>query len=294
MFRFTFISISVFILPWFKHPKVLGCDGFEKCCVGYMWNETLQNCTKCSIGFTGIRCEEQCPFPTYGEICQKECNCTRDLCDFSTGCKPNRTLVTDTISTLTKFIDFSGPTIPTDLGLSSNNRHTGTQNSSQSIYNSIFFHPLVLSLFLFNVIFVIIILIFIFLFSRTLYCKTRQSNICEKEIKQISSKKIDYQENVENESNNCLLHSAFSSGLTSTLLKSNTNCQFDSRNPSENAEYTETKSVYTEMTATSLSSRGDSLQLQRQPCQSVDDHVYSATDTLWFDSETDTKEFLNE
>lgn len=56
----------------------------------------------------------------------------------------------------------------------------------------------------------------------------------------------------------------------------------------------ETKYVYTEMTALSLTSRGESLQLLRQPCQSVDDNVYSATDTLRLESETDTKEFLNE
>lgn len=45
---------------------------------------------ECSTGYTGINCTEQCPFPTYGEICQKLCNCDSTLCDFSTGCKPNR------------------------------------------------------------------------------------------------------------------------------------------------------------------------------------------------------------
>uniref|UniRef100_A0A8W8MRR1 TNFR-Cys domain-containing protein n=1 Tax=Magallana gigas TaxID=29159 RepID=A0A8W8MRR1_MAGGI len=166
-------AIPVIVLLCFMKFNVLGCDGFQKCCVGYMWDEFLQNCTKCSTGYTGINCTEQCPFPTYGEICQKLCNCDSTLCDFSTGCKPNR---------------------------------------------------------------------------------TRAANVT----------------------------------MTSSMT------EYDSRNPSENAEYTDTKSVYTEMTAVSLSNRGESLQLQRQPCQSVDDHVYSATDTLRFESETDTKEFLNE
>lgn len=44
---------------------------------------------ECSIGYTGINCKEQCPYPTYGEICQKICKCESTLCDFSTGCKPN-------------------------------------------------------------------------------------------------------------------------------------------------------------------------------------------------------------
>lgn len=61
-------------------------------------NRQIRTCCKniieymlleCSIGYTGINCQEQCPYPTYGEICQKICSCNRSLCDFSTGCKPN-------------------------------------------------------------------------------------------------------------------------------------------------------------------------------------------------------------
>lgn len=48
---------------------------------------------ECNIGYTGINCEDQCPYPTYGEICQKVCSCDSTLCDFSTGCKPNRKLI---------------------------------------------------------------------------------------------------------------------------------------------------------------------------------------------------------
>lgn len=179
---------------------------------------------------------------------------------------------------------------------SSNKHHTEPYNFSQLKGNNILFHPLVLSLFSFNVIFIIIILIFIFIISRTLYCKPVPSDLCKKEAKRKKKmKQSSYQGNTENESEDCLLHSDFTSvAVTSNTLISKKNNQYDSRNPSENAEYTDTKSVYTEMTAVSLSNRGESLQLQRQPCQSVDDHVYSATDTLRFESETDTKEFFNE
>lgn len=205
------------------------------------------------------------------------------------------TLIQNMTRSLTEVLYFTGTTIHTFPGISLSERRTDADNSSKSKENYIFFHPLVISLFSFNVFFVIIILIFIFLFSRTLYCKPKQSDLCKKEAKQkIRMKQSSYQGNTENESENCLLHLAFTSDVTSNSLISKKNCQYDSRNPSENAEYTDTKSVYTEMTAVSLSNRGESFQLQRQPCQSVDDHVYSATDTLRFESETDTKEFLNE
>lgn len=129
-----------------------------------------------------------------------------------------------------------------------------------------------------------------------MYCKSNSSDVCKKGTDtQLRIKQSSYQGNTEDESEDCLLHSAFSSvAVTSNSLISKTNNQYDSRNPSENAEYTDTKSVYTEMTTVSLSNQGERTQLLRQPCQSVDDHVYSATDTLRFESETDTKEFLNE
>jgi hypothetical protein len=80
------------------------------------------------------------------------------------------------------------------------------------------------------------------------------------------------------------------------------------KSPSENAEYTDSKSVYTEMTSVSLTrgcedESGRDLQNLRRPCQSVDDNVYTMTDTLTgtftdtltdtirLDSETDTKGF---
>lgn len=121
-----------------------------------------------------------------------------------------------------------------------------------------------------------------------MYCKPKPSDLCKEESKQnIRIKKSRFQRNTENESVNCLLHSTFTSDVTSNSLISKKYCQYDSRNPSKNAEYTETKYVNTEMTALSLTSRGTSLQLLRQPCQRVDDNVYSATETLRFETETD-------
>lgn len=38
-------------------------------------------------GFTGDNCSSRCPYPTYGRDCQELCNCSKDMCDVSTGCQ---------------------------------------------------------------------------------------------------------------------------------------------------------------------------------------------------------------
>lgn len=37
-------------------------------------------------GYTRENCSSPCPYPQYGVDCQITCNCSRDLCDISTGC----------------------------------------------------------------------------------------------------------------------------------------------------------------------------------------------------------------
>lgn len=37
-------------------------------------------------GYNGENCSLTCPYPYYGVDCQRTCNCSRDLCDSSTGC----------------------------------------------------------------------------------------------------------------------------------------------------------------------------------------------------------------
>lgn len=37
-------------------------------------------------GYYGENCSSLCPYPYYGVNCQKTCNCSRDLCDVSSGC----------------------------------------------------------------------------------------------------------------------------------------------------------------------------------------------------------------
>lgn len=46
--------------------------------------------SECMPGYNGPRCNIPCPFPTFGERCQGFCNCSRNQCDVSTGCKTER------------------------------------------------------------------------------------------------------------------------------------------------------------------------------------------------------------
>lgn len=41
---------------------------------------------ECMPGYNGVNCSLLCPYPYFGVKCQRSCNCSRDLCDVSTGC----------------------------------------------------------------------------------------------------------------------------------------------------------------------------------------------------------------
>ncbi|XP_061193467.1 uncharacterized protein LOC133201694 [Saccostrea echinata] len=86
-----FILKCVYII--FNHVSLIReincqlCTGLDRCCFGYRWNEHLQSCTKCSVGFYGNECSKKCKYPYYGEDCQHVCNCESETCDFTFGCK---------------------------------------------------------------------------------------------------------------------------------------------------------------------------------------------------------------
>ncbi|XP_078334363.1 laminin subunit alpha lam-3-like isoform X1 [Crassostrea virginica] len=65
------------------------CDGNlnNGCCLGYTWNPSSQSCEKCTPGYTGLNCTIRCPYPSYGENCQRNCTCSKEDCDVSTGCR---------------------------------------------------------------------------------------------------------------------------------------------------------------------------------------------------------------
>ncbi|XP_062599378.1 uncharacterized protein LOC134260867 [Saccostrea cucullata] len=56
------------------------------CCDGYQFSSEINDCIKCTDGFIGPNCVVSCPYPAYGFQCQKECECTEDFCNVTTGC----------------------------------------------------------------------------------------------------------------------------------------------------------------------------------------------------------------
>lgn len=71
------------------------CDGKNGCCAGYTWNEALQTCKKCAIGYYGADCEEPCVYPYYGENCNGNCKCFQQYCNISVGCLYQKTSSVD-------------------------------------------------------------------------------------------------------------------------------------------------------------------------------------------------------
>ncbi|XP_056013964.1 protein draper-like isoform X1 [Ostrea edulis] len=83
--RASLLLATCFLLHCSDVPK---CEtGFKNCCPDYKWNVESQRCEKCLPGYLGINCSIMCPYPYYGEGCQEECDCERDLCNVSVGCK---------------------------------------------------------------------------------------------------------------------------------------------------------------------------------------------------------------
>lgn len=40
----------------------------------------------CQVGFFGYNCTQPCRYPSFGDKCQRQCNCSQDICDHITGC----------------------------------------------------------------------------------------------------------------------------------------------------------------------------------------------------------------
>lgn len=65
------------------------------CCDGFALNPSTGLCQKCPLGYYRFNCSEKCIYPTYGEDCQYECKCSKDKCNFVTGCFKRRETTTD-------------------------------------------------------------------------------------------------------------------------------------------------------------------------------------------------------
>ncbi|XP_056014619.1 uncharacterized protein LOC125673283 isoform X1 [Ostrea edulis] len=89
------MSVHIVNMIWILsnlHPCVSAvvCEGLKglECCsgfAGYVWNETVHNCTSCISGFQGENCALSCPFPYYGIHCGSKCNCSEDECHHQYG-----------------------------------------------------------------------------------------------------------------------------------------------------------------------------------------------------------------
>lgn len=42
--------------------------------------------SECQLGYSGLNCSKQCVYPTYGWKCVLLCNCSKEYCNFSSGC----------------------------------------------------------------------------------------------------------------------------------------------------------------------------------------------------------------
>nr|XP_022291126.1 multiple epidermal growth factor-like domains protein 10 [Crassostrea virginica] len=67
------------------------CEGRKDgCCEGYMFNDTLGECTECKTGYFGENCSMPCPPGYYGQGCKLSCNCLTDECDLVLGCERDK------------------------------------------------------------------------------------------------------------------------------------------------------------------------------------------------------------
>lgn len=51
---------------------------------------------RCSSGYTGLDCQNRCPYPWFGDECKYKCNCLFLLCHHKIGCQPGNSFVLST------------------------------------------------------------------------------------------------------------------------------------------------------------------------------------------------------
>ncbi|XP_078316188.1 uncharacterized protein LOC144620185 isoform X2 [Crassostrea virginica] len=89
------MCLDIFIMFFLVVPGESTTNCIGKCCEGYRWDVNREKCEKCKPGYIGPSCSIKCPHPAYGDACQGICNCSKDECDFVTGCKPMSSVVGD-------------------------------------------------------------------------------------------------------------------------------------------------------------------------------------------------------
>ncbi|XP_062595290.1 uncharacterized protein LOC134256621 [Saccostrea cucullata] len=104
-----------------------GGQGGLVCCSGYIWDPQLKNCTKCPPGRFGLNCTGICLYPSYGELCKKQCTCVETECDKSRGCINTNDQTKTTIPSTVKFFTWKSELKSTKINTDQNEKYTNTQ-----------------------------------------------------------------------------------------------------------------------------------------------------------------------
>lgn len=51
------------------------------------WDLEINKCVECPVGYRWINSSLECPYPLYGKMCQQECLCNKNQCEFVNGCR---------------------------------------------------------------------------------------------------------------------------------------------------------------------------------------------------------------
>lgn len=64
------------------------CTGYPYgCCPNTIWDTENSMCKDCAPGYFWMNCSKTCPFPLYGNSCNRSCPCNETECDFKDGCR---------------------------------------------------------------------------------------------------------------------------------------------------------------------------------------------------------------
>lgn len=64
------------------------CTGYPYgCCPNTIWDTENSMCKDCAPGYFWMNCSKTCPFPQYGNSCNRSCPCNETECDFKDGCR---------------------------------------------------------------------------------------------------------------------------------------------------------------------------------------------------------------
>lgn len=73
------------------------------CCINYRRDNITNTCIVCPDGWYSEDCRDRCPYPFYGHKCGSICDCSKETCDYVTGCYNSNSSKTTIGSQIRKF-----------------------------------------------------------------------------------------------------------------------------------------------------------------------------------------------